>query len=107
MFVQGGMTPLEALRAATIDGAAYLGLDKDIGSIEAGKLADFVILDEDPLADIRNTTSIATVVLNGRTYDGKSLAREGGEAPVFYWQAGAAGGAAAPTKVWVNSVRVR
>ena len=49
MLVQGGMTPLEALRCATLNGARYLGLDKDIGSLEPGKLADLVVLDANPL----------------------------------------------------------
>ena len=49
MFVQGGMTPMQALRSATLNGARYLGMDKDIGSLEPGKLADVVVLDANPL----------------------------------------------------------
>lgn len=75
MFVQGGMTPFEALRAATIDGAWYIGMDQDLGSIKPGKLADLVIFTGDPLADIRQSEEIGMVMLNGRLYDGKTLAQ--------------------------------
>ena len=89
MFVQGGMTPLEALRAGTLDGARYLGLDGDVGSIEPGKLADVVVLDANPLDDIQNSTKVRLVVLNGRVYDGMTLdqiAPEAKKRPAFYWQ---------------------
>ncbi|MFO8028468.1 MAG: amidohydrolase family protein [Cyclonatronaceae bacterium] len=69
MFVQGGMTELEAIRAATIHGAEYLGLGNDLGSIEPGKLADFVILNMNPLDDIRNSENVFMVVKNGRAWD--------------------------------------
>ncbi|MEQ1831579.1 MAG: amidohydrolase family protein [Candidatus Eisenbacteria bacterium] len=72
-LVLGGMTPLEALHCATIGGARYLGLDGDLGSLEPGKLADLVIMDKDPLADIRNTESLSRVMLNGRLYDANTL----------------------------------
>ncbi|MEQ1567650.1 MAG: amidohydrolase family protein [Myxococcota bacterium] len=61
----GGMEPIEALRAATIEGARYLGLDGDLGTVEVGKLADLLVLDADPLADLHATTRIAFVVKNG------------------------------------------
>ena len=69
MFHQGGFTPWEALRAGTIDGARYLGLDRDIGSIEPGKLADLAIIDGDPLEDLSRSEHVAYVMLNGRLYD--------------------------------------
>jgi adenine deaminase len=73
LFVQAGFTPLEALRAATLDPARFLGRDRDFGTVERGKVADLVLLDADPLADIRNTRKINAVVLNGRLLDRKSL----------------------------------
>ena len=73
MLQQGGMTNLEAIRAATIDGARYLGMDRDLGSIEKGKLADLVILDSNPLEDIRNTEAIDMVMMNGRLYESMTL----------------------------------
>jgi imidazolonepropionase-like amidohydrolase len=91
MLQQGGMSPMEALRAATIDGARYLGMDAEIGSLEKGKLADLVVLDHNPLENIRHSESIGMVMLNGRLYDGKTLAEVGTEsapAPAFWWKRG-------------------
>ena len=80
MFQQGGMTPMEALRAATFNGAKYLGLDKEIGSLEQGKLADLIVLDRNPLDDIRNSDSVRMVMVNGRLYDAMTLSEVGSTA---------------------------
>ena len=72
-FVRGGMSPLEALRAGTIVPARSLGMDRDIGSLEAGKLADLVVLDADPTQDIRNSDKVHRVMLGGRLYDPVSM----------------------------------
>ncbi|MBI3449494.1 MAG: PD40 domain-containing protein [Acidobacteria bacterium] len=74
-FVQGGMTPLQALRVATLSPAETLGLDRDLGSIEAGKLADFVVLSKNPLERIENSASIELVVKNGTASTLADLAR--------------------------------
>jgi len=72
-FARGGMDEVEALRTATTAPAKHLGFDKDIGSLEAGKLADLVILSDNPLDDIRNTDQIEHVMLGGRLYEAKSM----------------------------------
>lgn len=72
-FARGGMSPLEVLRTATVSPAQALGFWNDIGSIEDGKLADLVILDANPLDDIRNTDKISYVVQNGRIYETPSM----------------------------------
>jgi hypothetical protein len=69
----GGLGEHDALRVATLFGAAAIGLDGDVGSIEPGKLADLVVLDANPLDDIRNTNTVRQVMVNGRLYDGDTL----------------------------------
>ncbi|MFK4003072.1 amidohydrolase family protein [Qipengyuania sp. NPDC077563] len=72
-FVRGGMTAVEALRAGTIEPAKSLGMDRDVGSLEVGKLADLVILTADPAENIRNSDDIAQVMLGGRLYDARTM----------------------------------
>jgi imidazolonepropionase-like amidohydrolase len=66
LLVNAGLTPMEALQTATRNPAHYLGRQNDLGTIERGKVADLVLLDANPLEDIRNTTKIDAVVLGGR-----------------------------------------
>jgi imidazolonepropionase-like amidohydrolase len=73
LYVQAGFTPLEALQAATIVPARYMHRDKELGTIEAGKRADLVILTADPLADIHNIRKIDRVVARGKVYDARAL----------------------------------
>ena len=68
-LVAAGLTPEQAIQAGTGGAARILGADKDLGTIRVGKWADLVILDADPLADIRNTRRIWQVVNNGRLID--------------------------------------
>jgi Tol biopolymer transport system component len=72
-FVMGGFTPLEALKSATVTGAYALGLEDELGSLEPGKLADFQILNENPLDDIHNSASVRFVMKAGRLYDAETL----------------------------------
>ncbi|HEV2992084.1 MAG TPA: amidohydrolase family protein [Candidatus Angelobacter sp.] len=72
-FVQAGFTPLEALQTATVNPAKFLGLQSEMGTVEKGKLANLVLLDANPLEDIRNTRKIAAVILNGRLLDRAEL----------------------------------
>ena len=65
-LVDAGATPRQALYAATAEPAAFLGLSRDLGTVEPGKIADLVVLDADPLTDIRNSRRINTVVTRGR-----------------------------------------
>ncbi|QIL90737.1 amidohydrolase family protein [Microbulbifer sp. SH-1] len=73
MMEQGGFTPWEAFRAGTIDGARYLGMDKDLGSLEAGKLADIIVVDGNPLENLRLSENIKYTVINGKVFDAATM----------------------------------
>ncbi|MEE2566603.1 amidohydrolase family protein [Hyphobacterium marinum] len=72
-LARGGATPLQALRAATIAPARHLGFERDLGSIEDGKLADLVILSANPLDDIHNSDDVEMIMLNGRLYEAATM----------------------------------
>jgi imidazolonepropionase-like amidohydrolase len=90
MLTQGGFSHWEALRAATFDGADSLGFGRELGSLEAGKKADLVVLNSNPLEDIRATIDTRYVMVNGRLFDVDAGMAEIGNravpAPTFYWQ---------------------
>jgi len=73
-IASGGMTAMDALRVGTIFGAEAIGLGRHLGSVEAGKLADLLVLEANPLDNIRNTNTIRYVMKNGRLYEGETLA---------------------------------
>jgi imidazolonepropionase-like amidohydrolase len=72
-FASAGLSPYEALRAATVNAAEYLGARNDWGTIEVGRRADFVLVRANPLADVRNTAGITAVVMGGRWHDRATL----------------------------------
>lgn len=91
MMQQGGMSNHQALQTATINSAKSLGLDKYIGSLEAGKLADLLVMDKNPLENIRNTESIRYTMVNGRLYDAETMNEIGNvnkPRTPFFWEAG-------------------
>ncbi len=71
----GAMTPMEALRSATLNGASYLGMEEHLGSLEVGKLADFFVVDGNPLERIEDTAEVRWTVKNGVLYDAGSMDR--------------------------------
>lgn len=91
-IAHGGVSNMEALRSATMNGAEYIGLQKDIGSLEVGKLADLLILEKNPLDDIQNTNTVEFTMMNGRLYDTKTMNEVGNhpnERGKFYWESAA------------------
>jgi imidazolonepropionase-like amidohydrolase/Tol biopolymer transport system component len=89
MLAQGGMSPLEALRAATLNPAENLGLDNWIGSLKPGTLADIIVMDKNPLENIYNTESVHYTMVNGRLYDCETMDEVGNydnKRGKFYWE---------------------
>src|SRR5262249_18014389 len=74
-FVKAGLSPMAALQTATLNPARYLGQSKDFGTVEKGKIADVVLLEADPLVNIRNTQRIAAVVTGGKYFSQETLER--------------------------------
>ncbi len=95
-FARGGMSPVEALKAATIWPAESLGMQKDVGSLEVGKLADLLVLTADPTANIRDSDKIESVMIGGRMYDTKTMrevATGNGGRRAYWWESGQGGNA--------------
>ncbi|MCM4167012.1 Tol-Pal system protein TolB [Arenibacter antarcticus] len=89
MLAQGGMTNMEALKAATINGANYLGMDDHLGALKTGMLADLIVLDKNPLENIQNSNSVRYTMINGRLYDTETMNEIGNEDKprgAFYWE---------------------
>ncbi|MDX5482532.1 MAG: amidohydrolase family protein, partial [Hymenobacteraceae bacterium] len=89
MLQQGGMSNLEALRAATLNGAEYLGMSKEIGSLETGKLADLIVLDQNPLENIQNSEHVRYTMVNGRLFDAATMNEIGNydrKPGKFWWE---------------------
>ncbi|KAA5546672.1 amidohydrolase family protein [Adhaeribacter rhizoryzae] len=89
MLQQGGLSNHEALRAATLNGAQYLGMEKEIGSLETGKLADLIVLDKNPLENIQHSEGVVYTMVNGRLYDAATMQETGNynkKPTPFYWE---------------------
>ncbi|MFA7325543.1 MAG: amidohydrolase family protein [Candidatus Kapaibacterium sp.] len=89
MLHQGGMTEMEVLAASTINGAEYLGMDSEIGSLESGKLADIIVIDGNPLEDLYKTENVVYTILNGRVYNSETMDEIGNydvKKPSFWWE---------------------
>lgn len=92
MFAQGGMSPLQALKTATINPARTFGMDHQLGSIEAGKLADLIVIDGDPLQNIQHSDRVELTMVNGRLFDAATMQELNGKQQVrapFYFETAA------------------
>ena len=99
------MENLRVLRAATLNGARTLGLDGQIGSLEAGKLADLIVLDRNPLEDIHATNSVRYTMVNGRLYDSPTMNEVGNfDRPRgrFFWETGRTRDIVEWNKAWAH-----
>ena len=89
LLAMGGMTPMDILRAATINGAKTIGIDQQLGSLSPGKLADLIVLDADPTIQIENARQVRYTMVNGRLYESDTM-NEIGNRPLarepFYWE---------------------
>jgi imidazolonepropionase-like amidohydrolase len=74
-YVAAGLTPFQALQTATVNPARLLAADADLGTLEVGKLADLVVVDGDPLADIKTARRVRTVIKNGEVFELATLIR--------------------------------
>jgi Tol biopolymer transport system component len=105
-IASGGMAPHEALKVATIVGAGAIGLDKDLGSIEPGKLADLMVLDRNPIEDIRHTNTIRYVMMNGSLFEGETLDMVWPEkTPLprqYWWDTDPTPRTGAPDRPWIR-----
>ena len=89
MMAAGGMTNMEALKTATINAAEYIGAGADIGSLKVGKLADLIVLSDNPLDNIENTQTVEQVMVNGRLFDASTMNEIGNaseQRKPFYWE---------------------
>ncbi len=96
MLEQGGMSNMEALRSATINGAEFLGMESEIGSLKVGKLADFIVIDGNPLTNIQDSENVIYTIINGRMYDSSTMNEIGNynkKRTKFHWEMEGSGNA--------------
>jgi cytosine/adenosine deaminase-related metal-dependent hydrolase len=95
MLQQGGMSNYEALRCATVNGAALLGMEKQLGTLTEGKLADLIVIDGNPMEDIRSSENVIYTMINGRLYDTATMNEVGSDAKrtKFFWEMDGSGNA--------------